>query len=144
MKWASRAVTKTWLFCTALEKQAGATGMKENSISTALSSAMGLLRPTETGGVKKSHAKSCCWSLNDQSAISSGPTQYGCWVTWERRPNAPLLFSVPNLKALYGGGQNCLYLTEGETEAPKGSGICLWACRKWEPGLDNRTLASRV
>lgn len=31
MKKASKAMTKTWLFCTALEKQAGARGMKENS-----------------------------------------------------------------------------------------------------------------
>lgn len=46
-----------WLFGTALEKQVGETGMKENSISTALSSAMGFLRPTETSGVEKGHAK---------------------------------------------------------------------------------------
>lgn len=39
--------------------------------------------------------------------------------------NASLLFSVPDLKVLYGRGQNCLYLTQGETEARKGSGICL-------------------
>ena len=37
--------------------------------------------------------------------------------------NTPLLFSVPNLEVLYGGRQNCLYLTEGKLRHAKAAGF---------------------
>lgn len=73
MKWVSWAVTKTGFFCTALEKQAGARHERKQHLSSLL---LGfIVQQKRVVHKKKSHTKSCCLSLSDQSAPSSGPTQ---------------------------------------------------------------------